>query len=41
VEVVLLLGAVVVKPDAAGQVIDQCKTFWGNGTVINSDGQWV
>ena len=31
--------AVVVKLDAAGQVIDQ-QTAWGNGTVINPDGQW-
>ena len=31
--------AVVVKLDAAGQVVDQ-QTAWGNGTVINPDGQW-
>ena len=31
--------AVVVKLDAAGQVVDQ-QTGWGNGTVINPTGQW-
>ena len=31
--------AVVVKLNAAGQVIDQ-QTGWGNGTVINPTGQW-
>ena len=31
--------AVVVKLNAAGQVVDQ-QTGWGNGTVINPDGQW-
>ncbi len=31
--------AVVVKLDAAGTVVDQ-QTGWGNGTVINPDGQW-
>ena len=31
--------AVVVKRNAAGAVIDQ-QTAWGNGTVINPDGQW-
>ena len=31
--------AVVVKLDAAGAVVDQ-QTAWGNGTVINPDGQW-
>ncbi len=31
--------AVVVKLDAAGQVLDQ-QTGWGNGTVINPTGQW-
>lgn len=31
--------AVVVKLNAEGQVVDQ-QTGWGNGTVINPDGQW-
>ena len=31
--------AVVKKYNAAGQVIDQ-QTAWGNGVVINPDGQW-
>ena len=31
--------AVVVKLNAAGTVVDQ-QTGWGNGTVINPDGQW-
>jgi len=31
--------AVVKKYNAAGQVIDQ-QTGWGNGTVINPNGQW-
>lgn len=31
--------AVVVKLNAAGQVVDQ-QTGWGNGTVINPTGQW-
>ena len=31
--------AVVVKLNAAGQVVDQ-QTAWGNGTVINPTGQW-
>ena len=31
--------AVVVKLDAAGTIVDQ-QTAWGNGTVINPDGQW-
>ena len=31
--------AVVVKLNAAGAVVDQ-QTAWGNGTVINPDGQW-